>query len=375
MHHPSRHAVRVLLALGLGYFYPLAVLAGECLLLVALFALLPWMPLFYDPVYSLMFWGIGLIVALFLTTRLFMSMSLSRDEPCAMRLASNQAPELWGLIDEVRIAMYAHPVKELYIDLGSNASIVHIPHWGPFGRPRSRLLVGIVLLMELQVEELKAVLAHEFAHLNRKHARFGSWVWRMQGIWNNLASAPEGKRSISWAMLGWFLKKYPRWLHVTTLASRRRHELDADGLAAEVTGSKSAGRALLRASWQDYRLGCDFWPKMDERAKEEELPPRDIYQCIGNFLDSQPTEGLYGKWKTRWERRQSSLLYTHPLLVERLEFMGLTSEMDQIMPPEIPSPPTAIELLGVDKKDCMEYLNRLWKALAMSRWRSKHAAR
>src|SRR5436190_1858633 len=79
-----------------------------------------------------------------------------------------EARELTALMDELRSAIRCR-VDRVLLTADFNASVQQVPRLGLFGWSRRYLLIGLPLLEVLSREELRVVLAHEFAHLSAEH--------------------------------------------------------------------------------------------------------------------------------------------------------------------------------------------------------------
>ena len=69
-----------------------------------------------------------------------------------------------------------------------NAGVREVPRLGLLGWPRTYLEIGLPLSMAVAQEEIRAILAHEFAHLSARHGRSGGTC---------TASTARGARSFS----------------------------------------------------------------------------------------------------------------------------------------------------------------------------------
>jgi len=155
---------------------------------------------------------------------------------------------------------------EVYLIADANA-FVSQPGGG-----RKVLAIGLPLLQTLTVFELRAILAHEFAHFYSGDTRLGPWVYRgratMVRVFENLGKKSEVMGILTrWAVVGvvymaliWFLRTYWKlFLRLTQMISRRQ-EFRSDEIACYVAGSDSMASALeavnrtsavVRPYWQN----------------------------------------------------------------------------------------------------------------------------
>ena len=75
-------------------------------------------------------------------------------------------PELFALIDELRLRLNAPQIHHVVINYDHNSSVYQTPRCGWFGCYRNYLLLGLPLMQSLTPEQFKATLAHELGHLS-----------------------------------------------------------------------------------------------------------------------------------------------------------------------------------------------------------------
>ena len=139
-----------------------------------------------------------------------------------------------------------------------NASAGQLPRAGVFW-PINTLTVGYPLLATLSVDQMRAVIAHELAHITHAHGRFSSWVHRTRMSWVRLLDVLERHQSVP-AHVYFLFRFYVPRLHVLAAAVSRRQERLADRLAADLTGPEVAAQALMAIAIGQYLLEHTFWP-------------------------------------------------------------------------------------------------------------------
>jgi Zn-dependent protease with chaperone function len=121
------------------------------------------------------------------------------------------------------------------------------PRLGPFGPYRTALIIGVPLLQAMPVSELRAVVAHELAHLARHHGRFDPWIYRLRQAYPALLGRLEER---GWVVIvaRAFLDNYGPYFNLYTLALARAHEYEADRIAAAITSPDIVAAALHRSA-------------------------------------------------------------------------------------------------------------------------------
>ncbi|WP_146841543.1 M48 family metallopeptidase [Cellulomonas composti] len=162
-------------------------------------------------------------------------------------LTRADAPELWGVVDELAALTESRTPDRIAVTARANAHV----EWRPrlFGSRRA-LHVGLPLVYGLDVSELRAVLAHELGHFSRGHDRLAPLVYALRRVAMTTADEIAGP-------VGWLLDGYARLVLLTTAATSRRQELDADVSAAQGAGNEAAMDALrhiavLSSAWDFY---------------------------------------------------------------------------------------------------------------------------
>lgn len=159
-------------------------------------------------------------------------------------------PRLRAEVEAIARALDEPMPTDVYLIADANAFVAQP------GGGRKILALGLPLMQTLTVAEMRALLAHEFAHFYSGDTRLGPWVYRgrstMVRVFQNL-----GKRSqllgvlLRWAVVAlayraliWILQTYWKlFLRLTQLISRRQ-EFRSDEIACYVAGSDSLASAL-----------------------------------------------------------------------------------------------------------------------------------
>ena len=106
--------------------------------------------------------------------------------PEGRTVTRREVPELFKLLDELRRRLRASNFHRVMITAECNAAVSEIPRFGVFGFPRHYLELGLPLIECLSAEELRAVLAHELAHLSARDGWLTGWIYRQRKSWNEI---------------------------------------------------------------------------------------------------------------------------------------------------------------------------------------------
>lgn len=231
------------------------------------------------------------------------------------RLTKERAPHLHALVEEIAVAMKAPAPKYLTVDANFNAFMTTV------GVGRSSWMnLGLPILLSLEPQERVFVIAHEVAHAvnddPRRGVVFGQalnflahawWVLRPQELWPResglygLIGLPFNLALLALSYVPWTYA----WL-LTQLSGEasQRAEYHADLLAARVSGSEAASRAL------DKLHVTDLYEYALQRHRA-----RPARAHVFEELRQQIREASEAYWQTAREKRlkdSASLDASHP---------------------------------------------------------------
>ena len=209
-------------------------------------------------------------------------------EPEGLVLERGQAIVLFQEIESLREALGVPTFHQVILTDEFNAAALQVPRLGILGFQRNYFLIGIPLLLTLSPEHLRGVLAHEMAHLSRKHSAFGAWIARMSYTWRMLLITLEAQDNsgvdVFYSFFSWFV---PR-MELRSFAMRRQKEFEADKLAAEAVGAKPLADSLIQIAL--------FKRSVAEPNTERPVPRallnhwmNDALQEHDHFTDSHPS--------------------------------------------------------------------------------------
>ncbi len=156
------------------------------------------------------------------------------------RLEKSSQPRLFAELEHIA-AESGQPMPEfVYLCPDVNAWVSRRGGlMGFFSRPM--MGIGLPLLASLSVDELRAVLAHEFGHFVGGETRLGPWVYKTRQA---IGRTIDNLGAHRFATLPF--RAYGSFFLRVTLAVSRSQEFAADQLAARMVGADAAARALRR---------------------------------------------------------------------------------------------------------------------------------
>jgi Zn-dependent protease with chaperone function len=243
-----------------------------------------------------------------------------------IELTPSEAPRLFALVGELRRLVGAPRIHRLVISPDLQASALQMPRLGIFW-PRNTLLLGYPLLVLLSEEQLRAVVAHELAHLGRAHGRAAHWLYRTSLSWRRLIGVLSERGAVP-IFVYWIARNYIPRLERSSADIAREQERFADQQASEAAGSRAAAEALVVTDVGERILRESFWPMACD-VRQTELP--------------QPYMRMRYELRVRADEASTAVLAelleeltnetdSHPALAERLAALGERAA--------IPNPPT-----------------------------------
>ncbi|HAM74036.1 MAG TPA: hypothetical protein DCM86_20615, partial [Verrucomicrobiales bacterium] len=296
-------------------------------------------------------------------------------------LSRNEAPGLFQALERMRRELRSQPFHEVLVVPDCNAAVVQWPRLGVFGWNRNVLVLGLPLLEGMAPEELRGVLAHEFAHLSRRHNWFGSWIYRLRRSWHTVFEELGKPRRRGELSLRPIVARFARWFwprfnaHAFVLS--RANEFEADDTACRLEGVASSARALVRVQILSRRMEEMFWNGIWRRANTMTSPPESVFEEMRESIRTPvPAEDL-ARWIEQAFRMTTSNDDTHPCLRERLAALGaLPPELEEGLFPPAPAPPTVTageELVGGILPLVRQDLSREWLKRCTQPWKDRHA--
>lgn len=340
--------------------------------------------------YAVMFWAdlsgkilcgiVGSLILIGGSWAVLKALLIRIPPPKGAPVTRGQAPALFALLDELRAQLRSVPFHEVLLVPEHNAAVVQVPRLGVLGWSRNYLLLGLPLLEAHSPEEVRAILAHEFAHLSRAHGRFSHWIYRLRRSWEHVFqqfSRPRAQGEVSLRPIVVKCVDYfwPRFnAHAFVLS--RANEYEADALAARLAGPHHLASALTRSALQDHVLDQKFWPDIWQMANSEPAPPKGVFSRLRDSLREEPPVPDRAKWTAEAFRRTTTNADTHPCLTDRLRALDrLPANPSGDTPPSAraPEPSAADAFFGGNLSELRQHVEDHWRKEVAKNWQARHA--
>ncbi|MGD8375759.1 MAG: M48 family metallopeptidase [Acidobacteriota bacterium] len=266
-----------------------------------------------------------------------------RFAPPGPRLEPAEQPKLFERLDAVAQATRQQMPVEVYLVPDVNAWVSQ--RGGVMGFGSRRVMgLGLPLLQTLTVQEMEAVLAHEFGHFHGGDTKLGPWVYKTRAAIGRTLQNLSQHSTILSKPFQWYGNLFLR----ITMAVSRNQELAADRLAAGQFGPSPLATGLLTIAGAAMAYDA-YWRNEAIPVLSSGLVP-PLAAGFGRFLAASSIAGAVSEGiRQEMAGGKHNPYETHPPLPERLAALGVD-------PAGLPrSGPPAITLL--------EHLPRLEREL------------
>ncbi|GIF11290.1 M48 family metallopeptidase [Actinoplanes teichomyceticus] len=233
--------------------------------------------------------------------------------PHGLIVTPEQAPELWQQVRGLAAEVGTRAPDEIRLVPEVNAAVSEDTRLlGLIGGTR-RLYIGMPLLQTFDVDQLRAVLAHELGHYSGAHTRLSAVTYR-----GRLAMHETLDRVGRWNVFGWVFKAYGWLYQLVSNAVARRQELEADLASVRLAGVDAAVSAMrelpvVDAAWDLYfgRYIAYGW--------ELGYAPDDVFGGFAQLYRARTDE--LARMRDREPSDETSRWDSHPAIGERIAAM------------------------------------------------------
>lgn len=361
--HPLRYKVKLslLAMLGIGYIVLLLCVGLAFSIGLVVLAIFSKNPLLIKAMIKVVWIPLGL--AFFI----FKAMWIRFLPPDGHHLTRTEAPLLFTEVEQIRKSLRAQRIHRIVITPELNAAVSQIPRLGMLGWPRNYLVLGLPLMNILSVEELRAVIAHEFGHLSKSHARFGNWIYRIRQTWYRLLDRLEQEQSALSGIFTRFFNWYAPFFNAYSFVLARANEYEADYESAQITSGATAAAALTKVYTLSDYMDNAYWQSLFGKVKQERQAPAHAYTQLINSSFHIPREILADKVRDALAQ-QTDIHDTHPSLVDRLR--ALHSKPALHLTSHDKS--AAAILLGETNRQLLAMFDGDWQTRVATDWQQRH---
>jgi Zn-dependent protease with chaperone function len=314
---PDAYKQRVRLLAFAGYAYLFAMLG----VLLASFVALGYLVLAHD-VYGALAAKLGFVLVVLIWS-ILSSLSVRVGSPQGVAIEEPNAPKLFAVIDDLRQRLRSPKLHRVLLTDDFNMGVAQVPRLGLFAGYRNYLVVGMPMLSALDVEQCRAVLAHEFGHLSGSHGKFGTWIYRIRTTWMQLLKRLHDGRHWGSFLFTWFFDRYAPYFFAYTYVLARTVEYEADRRAAEVSSPAIMAGALIACELRGRVINEKFWPGFLERHNRDEHAPSTAFMELAEVARG-PLPIDSRQWLAAALERPAEIADSHPSLGQRVAALGFS---------------------------------------------------
>jgi Zn-dependent protease with chaperone function len=238
-----------------------------------------------------------------------------------LRKRRRDCPRLFQAVEEVARRVDTDPVDEVYISPG-NDFCVHQEGRGPFGvfGGRKRVLtLGLCAMSFLNVSELKAILAHEYAHFSHADTFWHRFLFQ---VTLSLHTAMrEMARTGGWVTyvnpFYWFFWLYSKSYGLLAAGFSRSREFLADRMACTLYGADVFARGLRKVCTDGTHFEMTIYHHIVRLLKQKKAYV-NMYLAFRRIREEELTEDERRQLHRKLLDDRPSVFASHPTFQERL---------------------------------------------------------
>lgn len=336
--------------------------------------------------------GCLLVIALILLGLLLTALWVRIPKPKGKVIKRKQMPQLYGLVDELAVDLATPKFNKIILTDDLNAAVSQRPVLGIFGWFQNYLLVGLPLMQALDLEQFKAILAHELGHVSGKHSHFVSWIYRIEQTWHQVLERLYQHRNHShsgtgiWFMdilmltanglgfivFGWFFEWFVPRFSAYSFVLSRQYEYEADRCAAQFIGGEKLAEGLISLEVKTRYLNRMFWRDINQQVNCTPNPPEAI-SLMSDALKAEIPKEPQQRWLNAALSTTTGIEDTHPCLTERLSALGYLQESAQLSQSLAISRSAAEDLLSPNVlTEIIQQRNEQWKNDKSGVWQGRY---
>jgi Zn-dependent protease with chaperone function len=281
---------------------------------------------------------------------------------------------LFQVVRDVGKQVDTRAVDQVYIAPGSTIC-VHQEGRGPFGIfgvKRRVLTLGLATLRYLSVTELRAILAHEYAHFSHKDTAYSRFIHQVTvSIGEALRGMGAAGGKLNYVNpFYWFFVLYYRAYSLLSAGFSRSREFLADRMAACLYGKDAFISGLTTVATSGSLFETTAYKNIDSLLGQGKAYD-NIYEVFSSYRDEQLSDDERYKLFQETLNEKGSVFASHPTIRERLA--AITMFPASVKPDETPAislfdDPEALE------KELTVYMTGYVNTLRMLRAQAAQAA-
>lgn len=243
---------------------------------------------------------------LILLLKMFIPSKKSNEEDeVKLEIFAKDYPKLFEVINEVADNVNTYRPRKVFLIPDVNASVIHEQNFMSLFKPsHQNLNIGLGLVNSVSVDELKAILAHEFGHFSQNVTRVSGFTYRINRLivsilytddsWYNaiqqassislITSIFGGITLYTAAGIRWVFQKVYEMVNLSFLSLSRDLEFHADAIAVSLMGQEPLINSLRKIDFTNLAYS-NANAELSHYLEKEKLTCTNFYTVHQNFTE------------------------------------------------------------------------------------------
>ncbi len=230
-------------------------------------------------------------------------------------IEAREYPALFAIIDEVTGNLHLSPIERVYVSPDATAAVFIQPQLrNLLFEPKRNLVIGMGFLTQMDDDEIRAVLYHEFGHYVQTEMKSSLSVYAVGQFSKSFVSIREMKKESTWQqqlkvqllLFTYFTIWFCNRINKAYSQLAKQMEYDADDVAVKYVGAATLQRTLLHAACIRYNYEVLQWGL--QQLVPQNIQVDNVYLAlhfVGNY--SRPSRRLLSEEVVRRVERLGEL--------------------------------------------------------------------
>jgi hypothetical protein len=319
------------------------------------------------------FFSLEFLLSLIFSYFIQHSIYIAFTKPKGVFIRKSVAPKLFHVVNELCQQLNCSPLKYIFLTKEANIYLGQRPAFGFLGTPHSTLEIGYIALASLTVDELRALIAAEIAHVAKSERRLIFADTYLTGLtWTKIADKLTNAKK-TFVMSPIFIY-YSKDYFVQSYLAARQDIKFSDAQAINIVSESSFASGLIRL--------CAVKRYYDQYFSNECM--RFVFQherIPSNYLELQLSY-CYGALPDYYIKKEARTLFNEKLelenypyipIVERLKDQGISlnqAQIEQII--STPPSSSSAAFLGLEWDVLLLQLNKIYRKSTQRKWKKLH---
>ncbi len=215
-------------------------------------------------------------------------------------ITEQEYPALFAIINEVTTSLNLSPIRRVYICPDATAAVFIQPQLrNILFEPKRNLVIGLGFLTQMDDDEIRAMLYHEFGHYAQDEMKDSISAYTIGQFSQSFVSIKELKKQGTWEtqmklqllLFTYFTIWICNRINKTYSKLAKQMEYDADDVAVKYVGASTLQRALLHAACIRYNYEVVQWGMQQLHSKNMRVDNRYLaLSYVSKY--SRPTRRL-----------------------------------------------------------------------------------